>query len=160
MKTAKDLYYTLAPSPIGELTVIASDTSIYAVLFSYDKKIGQRNDDHPLLKRAKQQLKEYFDGERKDFDLPLSPEGTAFQKLAWGALLRIPFGKTISYQEQAIKLGDIKKARAVGTANSQNPIAIIVPCHRVVAKSGKLSGYAGGIHVKSFLLEHERKFLK
>jgi methylated-DNA-[protein]-cysteine S-methyltransferase len=149
-------FYTIIPSPIGEITLIASNEALQAVLFNIETPKAHENAGHPILKKTAQQLAEYFAGKRKDFDLPLSTEGTAFQKKAWAQLMKIPYGKTISYGEQAEKLGDSKKARAVGTANSQNPISIIVPCHRVIAKSGALTGYSGGLSVKKFLLQLEQ----
>lgn len=112
--------------------------------------------EHPVLKKAAKQLQEYFSGKRKDFDIPLAAEGTEFQKKAWQELCQIPYGKTISYVEQAERLGNIKASRAVGTANGRNPISIIVPCHRVIAKSGSLAGFGGGLANKKFLLELEK----
>ncbi len=98
---------------------------------------------------------EYFEGKRVDFELPLDPDGTEFQKQAWDALVKIPFGETISYGEQAVMLGDKNKSRAVGAANGKNPIPIVVPCHRVVGSNGHLTGFAGGLNVKAWLLDHE-----
>lgn len=150
-------YYANVSSPVGNLTLVASDKGLHAVLFDSSAPANaEKNADHPILKKTAAQLKEYFLGQRKDFDLPLVPDGTVFQKTAWAELTKIPYGKTTSYQAQAQCLGDSKKARAVGTANSQNPIAIIVPCHRVIAKNGSLSGYAGGVQTKSFLLALEQ----
>ena len=103
------------------------------------------------------QLGEYFEGHRQDFDLPLDPTGTEFQLSAWTALRSIPFGTTVSYGEQAEQMGDKRKARAVGAANGRNPISIIVPCHRVVGSNGSLTGFAGGIDTKDWLLIHERR---
>ncbi|MGB7979240.1 MAG: methylated-DNA--[protein]-cysteine S-methyltransferase [Candidatus Nanopelagicales bacterium] len=111
------------------------------------------------LDRAAAQLAEYFDGARTTFDVALDPAGTQFQRRAWDVLSRIPFGQTISYRAQAAALGDPAKARAVGAANGRNPISIIVPCHRVVASSGALTGFAGGMDTKAWLLEHERRVL-
>ncbi len=152
-------FYTRIPSPVGEITLIASDEALQAVLFSVAAPHATKSVDHPVLKKTARQLQEYFEGSRKDFDLPLAPEGTIFQKKAWSQLLKIPYGKTISYGEQAERLGDSRKARAVGTANSQNPISIIIPCHRVIGKNGALTGYAGGLSVKKFLLEFEQGHL-
>lgn len=153
-------------SPVGELGLVASDQGLHVVLWTDDleskaiqaelKKL-KRDPKHPILMKARQQLEEYFAGRRQKFDLPLRPTGTDFQLKAWRELRRIPYGKTISYFEQAKRLGDIKKARAVGTANSRNPLSIIVPCHRVIAKSGALSGFGGGIEAKRFLLDLERR---
>ena len=110
-----------------------------------------------LQPQTEKQLSEYFSGKRKDFDIPLAPKGTVFQLMAWRELSKIPYGETISYGEQARRVGDIKKARAVGMANGQNPISIIIPCHRVIGSSGVLTGYAGGLDVKEKLLLHEQK---
>ena len=109
---------------------------------------------HPVLRAAAKQLKEYFSGKRKSFDLPLKPEGTEFQMKVWRELSRIPYGTTISYGEQAKRVGDKNAARAVGSANGRNPIAIIVPCHRVVASSG-IGGFGGGLKAKRILLSLE-----
>lgn len=107
------------------------------------------------LEDAIYQLREYFEGKRKVFTLELCPEGTDFQKRVWRALPQIPFGKTMSYLELAKKLGDIKAIRAVAAANGQNPLWIVIPCHRVIGSDGSLTGYAGGLHRKKWLLEHE-----
>jgi methylated-DNA-[protein]-cysteine S-methyltransferase len=108
-----------------------------------------------VLEDAVYQFKEYFEGSRKDFDLKLNPSGTDFQKKVWDALLEIPFGKTISYLELSKRLGDVKAIRAVASANGKNPLWIVVPCHRVIGTNGDLTGYAGGLHRKKWLLEHE-----
>ncbi|GAB1308701.1 methylated-DNA--[protein]-cysteine S-methyltransferase [Urechidicola sp. KH5] len=107
------------------------------------------------LKLAAIQLKEYFNGSRTSFDLKLQPQGTPFQKKVWNALLDIPYGRTRTYSEQTKHLGDIKAIRAVANANGKNPLWIVVPCHRVVGSDGSLTGYAGGISRKKWLLEHE-----
>jgi methylated-DNA-[protein]-cysteine S-methyltransferase len=109
-----------------------------------------------VLRRAAAQLTEYFAGQRRAFDLPLAPRGTGFQRLVWEALTRIPHGETRSYRELACSLGRPSACRAVGAANGQNPISIIVPCHRVIASNGDLTGYAGGLAAKRWLLDHER----
>jgi methylated-DNA-[protein]-cysteine S-methyltransferase len=108
-----------------------------------------------VLEDAVYQLREYFEGKRKVFSLTLNPEGTEFQKKVWKALLDIPFGKTISYLELAKLLGDVKAIRAVAAANGKNPLWIVVPCHRVIGSDGSLTGYAGGLHRKKWLLAHE-----
>ncbi|UOY08709.1 methylated-DNA--[protein]-cysteine S-methyltransferase [Muricauda sp. SCSIO 64092] len=108
-----------------------------------------------VLEDAVHQLKEYFEGIRKTFDLTLNPQGTDFQKRVWEALLTIPFGKTVSYLELSKRLGDVKAIRAVAAANGKNPLWIVVPCHRVIGSNGDLVGYAGGLHRKKWLLEHE-----
>lgn len=108
-----------------------------------------------ILQDAVYQLQEYFEGKRTSFDLTLNPQGTEFQKRVWEALLQIPYGKTISYLELSKKLGDIKAIRAVASANGKNPLWIVIPCHRVIGSNGDLTGYAGGLHRKKWLLEHE-----
>ncbi len=108
-----------------------------------------------VLEDAVYQLQEYFDGTRETFDLDLNPQGTDFQKRVWEALFKIPFGKTNSYLELSKTLGDVKAIRAVAAANGKNPLWIIVPCHRVIGSDGSLTGYAGGLHRKKWLLEHE-----
>ena len=112
--------------------------------------------DHAVLQQAADELGEYFAGTRVDFDVPLDPRGTAFQLAAWSALRTIPYGETVSYGEQAKRLGDPGKARAVGAANGRNPLPIIVPCHRVVGANGHLTGFGGGIETKAWLLDHEQ----
>ena len=165
----RPLFRTTMPSPIGLLTLVADDHAIVAIRWDddapdvhnpADAKLGDEFVDvgpgeHPALDLAVEQLGEYFDGERVDFELPLDPDGTEFQKQAWGALVKIPFGETISYGEQAAMLGDRNKSRAVGAANGKNPIPIVVPCHRVVGSNGHLTGFAGGLNVKAWLLDHE-----
>lgn len=162
-------------SPIGTLTIVANDDAVVAIRWDtesddrepdahnpVDRKLERhgdvttvRPDEHAVLDAAVAQLREYFDGARTEFDLPLAPDGTAFQRQAWHELQRIPFGETITYGEQAIRLGDRKKMRAVGSANGKNPIPIVVPCHRVVGADGKLTGFAGGLDTKAWLLDHE-----
>ncbi len=107
------------------------------------------------LQETAEQLQQYFDGTRKEFDLPLNPEGTSFQQKVWKALLNIPYGKTVSYLELSKSLGDVKAIRAVAAANGKNPLWIVIPCHRVIGSDGSLTGYAGGLHRKKWLLDHE-----
>ena len=152
---------TTIESPIGPLTLVATDTAVIGILFHGQQpdeecEVLQRG-DHPVLDRAAGQLDEYFAGDRVDFDLPLEPHGTPFQLTAWTALGTIPYGETISYGEQARRLGDKNKSRAVGAANGRNPIPIVVPCHRVVGSNGHLTGFGGGIETKAWLLDHELK---
>jgi methylated-DNA-[protein]-cysteine S-methyltransferase len=155
--------HTTMDSPVGVLTVVATDDGIRAILWPDDDPArvpaGESTGaaDHPVLAAAVTQLAEYFAGERKDFDLPLDPVGTRFQQQAWTALREIPYGETVSYGEQAERLGDKNKARAVGAANGKNPISIVVPCHRVIGSSGSLTGFAGGLDAKNWLLDHERR---
>ena len=149
------------PSPIGELTLIVSDAGVRALLWEGERpdrvRVGDdiAEDDHPLLDLAAGQLAEYFAGDRHDFDLPLDLQGTEFQRAAWRALCTIPYGETVSYGEQARRLGDVRKARAVGAANGRNPVSIIVPCHRVIGADGSLTGFAAGTETKAWLLAHE-----
>lgn len=162
-------------SPIGELSLIGTDDAIVAVLWDTESELGAGKAHNPVerhlgdvdiaeldagacavLDRAADQLAEYFAGTRTEFDLPLAPSGTEFQRAAWEALRRIPFGETVSYGRQADLMGDKNKARAVGAANGRNPIPIVVPCHRVVGSDGSLTGFAGGIELKRWLLDHER----
>ena len=141
-------------SPVGRVYVAESDGVITDV--SYKPIIGVSEKETPLIARTIIMLCEYFEGSRKTFDeLPLNPVGTEFQKKAWNALLKIPYGETRSYEEQAMLIGNAKAYRAVGNANSKNPISIIIPCHRVIGKNKKLVGYGGGLDVKRFLLELE-----
>jgi methylated-DNA-[protein]-cysteine S-methyltransferase len=145
-------------SPAGTLTIVVGDARVRAVLFPEDPvPEGAVERRHPLLEAAAEQLREYFAGERRAFDLPLDLHGTPFQRRAWLGLASIAYGTTISYSEQARRLGVPGAARAVGSANSRNPIPIILPCHRVVAADGRLAGYGGGIGVKRALLEHEAR---
>ncbi len=160
--TNRTLHRTTIESPIGDLTVVADDTAIVAIRFDTERDRRQPDvlaacelPDHPVLRAAVDQLAEYFAGERTEFDLPLAPTGTAFQIDAWRALRTIPYGSTVSYGEQAAAMGDRRKARAVGAANGRNPIPIVVPCHRVVGSNGHLTGFAGGIAAKAWLLDHE-----
>ena len=156
------IYYKTIESPVGKLRLMATDKGLSAVLFNGGRGVKklppsalEQDDNHPMLKKAEKQLKEYFAGKRKDFDLPLDPQGTVFQIKAWRELSKIPYGKTISYGEQAKRVGDAKKARAVGMANGRNPLAIVVPCHRVIGASGALTGFGGGLKTKKYLLDLE-----
>ena len=158
-------YRTTMPSPIGTLTIFANDRAVVAIEWAGEpadgavlagaRVIDVAATDHPPLAAAVEQLGEYFGGVRTEFDLPLEAAGTPFQHQAWDALVRIPFGQTVSYGEQAAMLGDRNKARAVGAANGRNPIPIVVPCHRVVGSNGHLTGFAGGLDTKAWLLHHE-----
>jgi methylated-DNA-[protein]-cysteine S-methyltransferase len=145
-------------SPIGPLRVHTDGTAVTAVEFSpFREAGGVRDDAQPLLLEAKRQLNAYFDGELRDFDLPLAPSGTEFRRRVWAALEQIPYGATTSYGVVARGMGLPSGAsRAVGTANGANPIPIVVPCHRVVGADGSLTGYAGGLERKRLLLDLER----
>ena len=142
-------------SPVGLLEIKGSEEFIASVLFMEKAPLPSTEKTPLLLLDAKRQQLEYFSGSRKDFDLPLQQEGTEFQQRVWTELCKIPFGETISYLELAKRLGDVKSIRAAGTANGRNNIAIIVPCHRVIGSDGSLTGYAGGMHRKDWLLRHE-----
>lgn len=148
-------------TPVGELTLIASDKGVAAILWENDDparvKLGARIEapDHPLLLEAERQLADYFAGTRRSFDLPLDFKGTDFQKRVWTALLRIPFGETRSYGQIAEEIGQPTATRAVGAANGRNPISIVAPCHRVIGKDGALTGFAGGLAAKDYLLALE-----
>lgn len=150
-------YTTYFTSPVGTLKITTDDTQILGLDFINDSIPQTKQIESPIAQECIEQLTEYFSHQRQDFNLPLSPQGTTFQKLAWSALQSIPYGQTTSYGEQAKNIGKIKAVRAVGTANSKNPIAIIIPCHRVIGKNGKLTGYAGELWRKEWLLKHELK---
>lgn len=155
--------YSVVTSPIGPLTIVAVEGSLYGIHLPgpHDPAAaaGQERPGEPVLRESARQLEEYFRGERRQFDLPLHLEGTPFQVAAWNALLAIPFGQTRSYGEQARALGRPTATRAVGAANGRNRFTIVVPCHRVVGSDGRLTGYAGGLPVKQWLLQHEARVL-
>ncbi len=160
-KTAKAYVAKTVRSPVGVLTLIASNDGLAAILWENDRpgrvRLGvvAQDADHPVLRETGRQLGEYFAGRRKTFDLPLDFAGTAFQKKVWDALLTIPFGETRSYAQIATQIGQPTAVRAVGAANGRNPISIVAPCHRVIGSSGKLTGFAGGLDVKAKLLRLE-----
>ena len=146
-------------TPLGSISIYANDKAINAVLFVKDGEvINEKESQHPLIQKCVLQLNEYFAGTRRVFDLPLQQDGSMFQQSVWQQLLKIDFGKTISYMELSKRIGDVKAIRAVGTTNGKNQIAIIVPCHRVIGSDGSLTGYAGELWRKKWLLEHEGKF--
>lgn len=147
-------------SPVGELRLVASATALVGVYLPVqagpapgEARVG----DSSLLARVATQLAEYFVGDRQSFDVPIAARGTAFQQLVWAALGAIPYGALRSYGELARVLGRPSASRAIGAANGKNPISIIVPCHRVIAASGELTGYAGGLDAKRWLLDHEAR---
>lgn len=149
------IYYITYKSPIGTLYVGEENSSL--VFISLSKPHISMSFNHmPCLDNAVSQLNEYFNSKRTVFDLPFNLKGTKFQIKVWQALLSIPYAQTVSYQDIAIKIGNPKAVRAVGAANAKNPLAIIIPCHRVIGKNGKLTGYNGGLSVKEFLLNLER----
>ncbi len=149
-------------SPVGILTLIATEKGLAAILWEDDKPnrvkvtAGETDKSHPVLLECEKQLNEYFAGKRKEFSVKLDPVGTEFQKSVWRQLSKIPFGETRSYGELAKKLGNPKAGRAVGAANGKNPLSIVVPCHRVIGADGKLTGFAGGLENKEKLLKLER----
>ena len=153
--------YKLMPSPVGQLTLVARNGKLAAILWETERanrvRLGElvEVDDSPALLKAERQLNEYFAGTRDRFDLELDFEGTEFQKKVWAALLTIPFGETRSYSQIAMQIGSPKAVRAVGAANGRNPISIVAPCHRVIGASGRLTGFAGGLEAKQYLLTLE-----
>lgn len=172
--------WTSMESPVGELRIIADRAAVTAIEFagqqgqdapknssraraaaiSAGRPVGDRDDAHPLLVEAVRQLRAYFDRDLKEFDLPLDPFGSDFQKKVWEQLLKIGYGETASYGEIAGRLGmKVAASRAVGLANGRNPIPIVIPCHRVVGANGTLTGYAGGVERKQTLLDLEQDAL-
>ena len=155
------LVYKFIDSPVGKLKLVASEKGLVAILWENDNPrrviLGDlRKVDHqPILVEAELQLKEYFEGKRQGFSIPLDMRGTPFQKNVWEALLAIPFGETRSYGQLAKQLGKPTAMRAVGAANGRNPLSIVVPCHRVIGSSGQLTGFAGGLEAKEHLLKIE-----
>ena len=141
-------------SPVGYLEITSDQTTLLSI--SFVKENTQTSIIQPhIVEETVKQLKEYFQGVRKKFELKLNPEGTDFQKKVWTEVEKIPFGKTASYHDIGLQTGSAKNSRAVGLANGKNPIPIIIPCHRIIGKNGKLTGYAGGLDIKSWLLLHE-----
>ena len=141
-------------TPLGTAVISGDENGISSIcIFDDEREISLVIPDE--LQEAYHQLQGYFDGKRIDFTFQLNPSGTEFQKKVWQGLLEIPFGKTMSYQELSIKLGDVKAIRAVASANGKNPLWVVVPCHRVIGTDGSLTGYAGGLWRKKWLLEHE-----
>jgi methylated-DNA-[protein]-cysteine S-methyltransferase len=152
------MYYCIYQSPLGEIALTANEQGLSALAFQTGKSpinFTGLSENHSKFTKVVKQLDEYFSGERKHFDLPLAPKGTNFQKQVWQALTEIPCGETKSYGWIAKSINNEKAVRAVGTANGANPIALIVPCHRVIGSNGKLTGYAGGLALKAKLLMHE-----
>ncbi|HET7723776.1 MAG TPA: methylated-DNA--[protein]-cysteine S-methyltransferase [Propionibacteriaceae bacterium] len=158
-------------SPVGRLRATADDDALRTLTFedasthaaeaarTSAASDGAVDGSNEILASLATQLEEYFAGTRREFDLPLDPSGTEFQLATWEVLRTIPYGATMSYGEQARRLGDVRKSRAVGAANGRNPISIVVPCHRVVSGTGNLTGFGGGIENKAWLLAHERQVL-
>jgi methylated-DNA-[protein]-cysteine S-methyltransferase len=154
-----ETYTTYYHSPVGLLKIAGTNDYITEVSFhdTTQKNDGSKRELPPMLINCIEQLIQYFNGQRRIFELPLNQPGTAFQQETWNQLMTIPFGKTISYIQLAIKTGDPKATRAVASANGKNNIAIIVPCHRVIGANRELVGYGGGLWRKKWLLEHEMK---
>jgi methylated-DNA-[protein]-cysteine S-methyltransferase len=153
--------FKLFPSPVGTLKLVASEKGLVAILWENDDpdrvRLGTlvEDDSHPILIATERQLRAYFAGTLKAFDLPLDFAGTPFQKSVWAALLTIPFGETRSYGAIAQQIGRPSASRAVGAANGRNPVSIVAPCHRVIGSTGRLTGFAGGLAAKARLLELE-----
>ncbi|OEF85283.1 methylated-DNA--[protein]-cysteine S-methyltransferase [Vibrio splendidus] len=148
-------YKMLYDAPIGKMIIVSNGVSLIEIDHVNHEELMISNPDD-LCQLAMRQLDEYFAGKRTSFDLPLMPQGTAFQKAAWQALTTIPYGETISYGEQAKRMDNPKAVRAVGGANGKNPFSIVVPCHRVIGANGTLTGYTGGMNRKEWLLAFER----
>ena len=151
MESSQTAYYK---TPIGTAKIVGDENGISAVS-AIDDVMETSAEIPAILQDCVQQLDDYFNGTRKQFDLKLNPQGTDFQKKVWKELLLVPYGKTRTYLEQSKQLGDVKAIRAVASANGKNPIWIIIPCHRIIGSDGSLTGYAGGIWRKKWLLEHE-----
>jgi methylated-DNA-[protein]-cysteine S-methyltransferase len=149
-------------TPVGVLGATADDTALRTISWPHER-VASPDDGaigrNRILDALAAQLDEYFCGERLEFDLPLAPAGTPFQLAAWQVLREIPYGATMTYGEQARRLGDPRKARAVGAANGRNPLSIVVPCHRVLGSNGHLTGFGGGVENKAWLLDHEQRTL-
>lgn len=157
-------------SPLGDLTIVGNETVLYLLEFADHGELPRRITmlekrlekeiqkwGNALIEKVREELSEYFAGKRKHFTIPLAPHGTEFQMKAWKALSKIPYGETRSYLEEATMIGNPKAVRAIGGANHANHFPILIPCHRVIGKSGKLVGYGGGLERKIWLLEHEKK---
>ena len=146
--------YTYLTTEMGLVKITGNESAVTHVDFVAER--DQPENETPVLKKAREQLQEYFSGKRTEFDFPLAPKGTPFQQQVWRQLLTIPYGKTVCYQDIAKGIGNPRGTQAVGAANGKNPIAIVVPCHRVIGKNGKLTGYAGGLDKKAWLLALEQ----
>jgi len=150
----KFFFYRFEKIDIG---ITEEDKSVTSLFFGRKKPAGFTEAETPLIKKTAKQLGEYFSGKRKNFDIPLALNGTEFQKTVWRALQTIPYGETRSYKDIAVLAGKPAAARAVGMANNRNPVSIIVPCHRVIGKNGALTGYGGGLDLKKYLLDLEKR---
>ena len=159
------MHYAYLDSPAGPILVAGEPDSLRCISFAKNGVVTQPDPGwtgslQGAVGEAMRQLREYFAGLRKQFDLPLAPEGTAFQKSVWRQLQQIPYGITISYGQLAKRVGNPNAARAVGSANGRNPLPIVIPCHRVIAGGGKLGGFSGGLNVKQILLQIESPYLQ
>jgi methylated-DNA-[protein]-cysteine S-methyltransferase len=146
------------PSPLGTTKIVGDENGVSVISILQEGELSKKIPKE--LKEAVTQLNEYFEGKRQNFDFKIKPKGTEFQQKVWQELLEIPFGKTMSYLDLSKKLGDVKAIRAVASANGKNPLWIVVPCHRVIGTDGSLTGYAGGLWRKKWLLEHESPSLQ
>ena len=161
-----NFFFKTMASPIGILKLVSTDHALSAILWENDNParvpLGslREHKNQPLLLQAQQQLEDYFAGIRREFTIPLEFHGTYFQKSVWMALTRIPFGETRTYSQIAAEIGNPKAVRAVGAANGKNPISIIAPCHRIIGADGSLTGFAGGLDTKAFLLDLESRLSK
>lgn len=155
--STETLTRTLMDSPVGELQIITSTTGVVAILWPGDERWEYNTEDgtSAVADIAVAELAEFFAGDRVNFSMSLDLRGTEFQRMVWQSLTEIPFGETVSYAEQAAALGRPTAVRAVASANGKNPVSIVVPCHRVIGSNGKLTGYAGGLDAKQWLLQHE-----
>ena len=153
-------HYTHHHTPIGKIRLRANDEGLLALDHTNQQSnldsTWTKNSDHPVLQQAIAELNEYFAGMRQTFQTPLNPQGTPFQLSVWQALTMVPFGETVSYSHIANAINKPKAVRAVGAANGRNPLSIFIPCHRIVGKNGTLTGYAGGLNVKTILLDLEQ----
>ncbi|RAJ08907.1 methylated-DNA-[protein]-cysteine S-methyltransferase [Chitinophaga skermanii] len=152
-----DLAHVYVQSPVGILSIWANDRAVTTLQFEDDPALQPTTTTHPILQAMIAELGHYFEGTLQTFTVPLEQSGTPFQLSVWEELRKIPYGRTITYMQEALNLGNPKSIRAVGTANGRNTIAIVVPCHRVIGASGQLVGFAGGVWRKQWLLEHEKK---
>ncbi len=152
----EDTFYTYYNSPVGWLKLTSDADCLLAVSFE-DVEDERTSEMSPILEESIQQLEEYFNGSRKEFNLKLAPQGTDFQQKIWKLVEKVNYGQTASYLEISIQSGSDKNTRAVGLANGKNPIPIIIPCHRIIGSNGKLTGYAGGLERKRWLLLHEQR---
>lgn len=154
------VYYQTIPSPVGDLLIAADEQGLRLIEFPDPRHPMAHPEqwqqgEHPVLTETRRQLDEYFSNQRDHFDLPLAPQGTAFQQQVWMKLRDIDYGQTISYRQLAERIGNVKAMRAVGAANGRNPLPIVVPCHRVIGADGSLTGFGGGLPTKQFLLQLE-----